>query len=145
MSLGFRVEKGLPKKLRGLTRGGGPPWLGNFVAKNSLSSKILELKKFLGTRNCSEKKSKIFLSSEILELKKFWGNNKLFRKKNKIFLSSEILELKKFLGNKKLFRKKSLSSKILELENFLGNKKLFGKNTKNFSPPAAGLEGEFRV
>ena len=58
MKVSLGLKKVCQKFCEGLRGGGGPPWLGNFVAKNSLSSKILELKKFLGNKKLFQKKLK---------------------------------------------------------------------------------------
>jgi hypothetical protein len=106
VTLGFRVEKGLPKILRGLTRGVRTP-----LARQLRGQKSLNFQNF-GTS----------------ELKNFLGNKKLVRKKNaKKSLSSKIVELKNFFWEIMQFRKKNL---VWEIRNFAKMPK------KNFPPAA---------
>jgi hypothetical protein len=101
VTLGFRVEKGLPKILRGLTRGVRTP-----LARQLRGQKILNFQNF-GTS----------------ELKIFLGNKKLFRTKNaKKSLSSKNLELKKclFFWDQFLISKKN--HKFQKLKEFLATK-----------------------
>jgi hypothetical protein len=94
VTLGFRVEKGLLKILRGLTRGVRTP-----LARQLRGQKSLNFQNF-GTS----------------ELKNFLGNKKLVRKKNaKKSLRSKIVELKNFFWEIMQFRKKNL---VWEIRNF---------------------------
>ena len=154
MTLGFRVEKGLPKILRGLTRGVRTPLARQLRGQKSHNFQNFgtsELKNFLGNKKLVRKKNaKKSLSSKIVELKNFFweimhcsekksclGNKKFCKNAKKKFSACGALPgLFYFPLLEKISPKFSLSSKILALKIFL--EIVFFEQIHNKKYPLAG-------